>query len=181
MMLQAHVAPSDQVSSHRKDLSMPRPPAVGTAAPDFALPGIVLPAPAAVSRRDTYRLSEHAARPLLLAFYPGDDTPVCTRQLCSYSEGLESFDAVGVDVWAISRQGLDSHESFARKRGIGLPLLSDTDGAVASAYGIAVPGLGLRRSVFLVDPDGVVRWRHVALVGLSFPSRDELLAAVAAR
>ncbi|BCJ36548.1 hypothetical protein Athai_40510 [Actinocatenispora thailandica] len=161
---------------------MPKPPAVGTAAPDFELDGITLSAPGAepAIRRDGYRLSQRAARPLLLAFYPGDDTPVCTRQLCSYSDGLDGFASVGADVWAISRQGLDSHESFARKRGIGLPLLSDTDGAVAAAYGISVPGLGLRRSVFLVDGENIVRWRHVALVGLSFPSRDELLAAVAA-
>ncbi|MEV0838777.1 peroxiredoxin family protein [Actinocatenispora sera] len=159
---------------------MPRPPAVGAAAPDFELPGIVLSTSRAPEiRRGTYRLSERPARPLLLAFYPGDDTPVCTRQLCSYSAGLDGFASVGTDVWAISRQDLDSHESFARGRGIELPLLSDLDGTVTAAYGIAVPGLGLRRSVFLVDVAGIVRWRHVGLVGLSFPSREDLLAAVA--
>ncbi|GAA4214682.1 peroxiredoxin [Actinocatenispora rupis] len=161
---------------------MPKPPPVGTAAPDFELPGVLLrpgDGEAQVDRAD-YRLSAYRGRPVVLAFYPGDDTPVCTRQLCSYSDGLAGFADLGADVWGISRQGLDSHESFAVKRGIRFPLLSDTTGQVAGRYGIAVPGLGLRRSVFLVDADGTVRWRHVTLVGLGFPDRDELTRALAA-
>jgi peroxiredoxin Q/BCP len=150
---------------------MSKSPAVGQVAPDFTLPGVQL-ADGAVQRR-AYALSEQRGRPLVLAFYPGDETAVCTRQLCSYSSGLDQFTALDAAVWAISPQGVQSHEDFARHHGLGMPLLADTDLAVASAYGITV-GRILRRSVFLLDGDGVVRWRHVAMLGLNYQSVDTL-------
>ncbi|GJF28948.1 peroxiredoxin [Kitasatospora sp. NE20-6] len=157
---------------------MPKPPAAGTQAPGFALPGLHLAGDTAERRE--YRLADAKGGPLVLVFYPGDDTPVCTKQLCEYTSDLERFTGLGATVWGISPQDLDSHERFARRHRIAFPLLADPDREVAKAYGIAVPGLGLRRSVFILDADLTVRWKHVALAGLTFRHSDELADALAA-
>ncbi|MFI2783809.1 peroxiredoxin [Streptomyces sp. ALB3] len=147
-------------------------PRIGTSAPDFTLPGGTL-ADDAFERRD-FTLSAARGRAVVLAFYPGDDTAVCTKQLCSYSSGFETFEGLGAEVWGISPQGVDSHESFARGHGLRMPLLADTGREAARAYGVAAPGIGVRRSVFLIGPDGVLRWKHVALLGATFQSLDTL-------
>ncbi|MFI5619763.1 peroxiredoxin [Streptomyces sp. NPDC051567] len=152
---------------------MTKAPEVGSAAPEFALPGVLLDGD--VADRRIYRTADAGGSPLVLVFYPGDDTLVCTRQLCAYTSGLDRFKGLGAEVWGISGQDLDSHERFARKHGISFPLLVDSGETVAAAYGITAPGLGLRRSVFVLDGEGVVRWRHVALVGLTFRSTDTLV------
>lgn len=156
---------------------MARTPEVGEAAPDFTLPGVALADGQAV--RGEYTLSAMRGTPVVLAFYPGDDTFVCTRQLCSYTAGLEGFAGVGAIVWGISPQDADSHEQFARKRELGFPLLADVGLAVTRAYGIGLGSGALRRSVFIVDGAGVVRWKHVTLVGLTFPSPAAITAKVA--
>jgi thioredoxin-dependent peroxiredoxin len=153
-------------------------PEIGQIAPDFTLPGIEL-AGSGVSQSE-YTLSQQRGQPLVLAFYPGDNTPVCTRQLCSYTSGLESFTGFGASVWAISPQGLASHEQFARQYGLAFPLLADEGLTVARQYGIALAGVGLRRSVFVIDASGVLRWKHVTLVGLTYPAADVISAQVAA-
>src|SRR5215469_13811095 len=112
---------------------MAKTPEVGQIAPDFTLPGIKLPG-SQVSRSE-YTLSQQRGQPVVLAFYPGDNTPVCTRQLCSYTSGLESFTGFGASVWAISPQGLASHEQFARKYDLAFPLLADEGLTVARQYG----------------------------------------------
>ncbi|MEU6015342.1 peroxiredoxin [Streptomyces sp. NPDC047515] len=147
-------------------------PHIGRTAPDFTLPGGVLAAET-FERRD-YTLSAAHGRAVVLAFYPGDNTAVCTKQLCSYSSGMETFDELDAEVWGISPQGVDSHESFARARGLRMPLLADAGRETARAYGVAAPGIGVRRAVFLIGPDGVLRWKHVALVGATFQSLDTL-------
>jgi len=152
-------------------------PETGQKAPDFTLPGVEMQGGTAV--RSDYTLSAHRGTPLVLAFYPGDNTPVCTRQLCSYTSGLEAFTGVGAAVWAISPQGLDSHEKFARRYELAFPLLADESLSVVRQYGIALGGMGLRRSVFVIDADGVVRWKHVTLVGLTFPSAQTISARLA--
>lgn len=153
-------------------------PEVGQAVADFALPGGVWDGQEFTPRE--YRLSRAAGHPVVLAFYPGDDTTVCTKQMCSYSSGLERFGGLDAEVWGISPQDVGSHEAFARKHGLRMPLLADTGREVARAFGIAVPGLGLRRAVFLVGPDGVLRWKHVALLGATFQSVDTLTEQLAA-
>ncbi|MEU9129644.1 peroxiredoxin [Kitasatospora sp. NPDC048540] len=157
---------------------MAKQPEIGSPAPEFTLPGLVLDGDVA-ERRD-YRLGEAKGGPLVLVFYPGDDTAVCTKQLCSYTSDLDRFKGLGATVWGISPQGLDSHEAFARKYRLAFPLLADTGRTVATAFGIAVPGLGLRRSVFILDGDGSVRWKHVALMGLTFQHSDTLAEQLAA-
>jgi peroxiredoxin Q/BCP len=93
---------------------------------------------------------------------------------------LESFAGFGAAVWAISPQGLASHEQFAAKYNLAFPLLADEGLAVTRKYGITLPGAGLRRSVFLIDGDGILRWKHVTLVGLTFPSADVIAGQLAA-
>jgi thioredoxin-dependent peroxiredoxin len=153
-------------------------PEIGQVPPDFSLPGIELTG-GQVSQTQ-YTLSQQRGQPLVLAFYPGDNTTVCTRQLCSYTSGLESFTGFGARVWAISPQGLASHEQFARKYELAFPLLADEGLVVSRQYGIALGGVGLRRSVFVVAADGVLRWKHVTLVGLTFPSASTISGQLAA-
>jgi peroxiredoxin Q/BCP len=130
-------------------------------------------------KQGEYMLSANRGRPIVLAFYPGDNTTVCTKQLCSYTSGLESFTGFGADVWAISPQGLASHEKFASKYNLAFPLLADEGLAVSRSYGIALAGVGLRRSVFVIDADGILRWKNVTLVGLTFPSAETISAQLA--
>lgn len=156
---------------------MAKTPDTGQAAPDFTLPGLELQGGEAV--RADYTLSAQRGRPLVLAFYPGDNTAVCTRQLCSYTSGLEAFTGVGAVVWAVSPQGLDSHEKFARKYDLAFPLLADEGLGVSRRYGITLGGAALRRSVFVIDAEGIVRWKHVTLVGLTFPSARTISAQLA--
>jgi len=145
--------------------------AVGEPAPEFRLPG--------TGGRD-YTLSEYRGRPVVLVFYPGDDTPVCTKQLNSYNDDLGAFDAVGAQVLAISPQDVASHERFATKFGFRFPLLADTDKAVAAAYGTLGPMGFPRRSVFVIDAEGAIRWSHRSIAGLSFRPVVEITDAVRA-
>ncbi|HZO06698.1 MAG TPA: peroxiredoxin, partial [Solirubrobacterales bacterium] len=132
---------------------------VGDPAPDFELPG---------TGGKTYRLADYRGRKLIIAFYPGDFTAVCTKQFCSYRDEGERLDQLGADVLGISPQSVESHERFTEQHGLRVPLLSDPNKAVARAYGVVGPGGFLRRSVFLVDGEGIVRYRHVALFGLRY-------------
>jgi len=142
---------------------------VGDVAPDFTLPG--------TSGR-SYSLAEYRGQPVVLVFYPGDNTPVCTKQLNAYTDDIERFEHLSAQVLAISPQSVESHEGFAGKHGFKFPLLADTDKKVAGTYGTLGP-LGFpRRSVFVVDKDGVVRYVHRAIAGLTFRSTDELVTAV---
>ena len=142
---------------------------VGDRAPEFTLPG--------TGGRD-YSLSDYAGRPVVLVFYPGDDTPVCTKQLNNYNEGLEQFDDLDAQVLAISAQDMGSHERFAGKHGFAFPLLADTDKTVAASYGTLGPIGFPRRSVFIVDRDGVIRYAHRAIAGLTYRPVSELVSVL---
>ncbi|MBU3703961.1 MAG: peroxiredoxin [Ilumatobacteraceae bacterium] len=144
---------------------------VGDKAPDFTLPG---------TGGASYSLSQYAGRTVVLVFYPGDDTPVCTKQLNCYNNELAQFTDIGAQVLAVSAQDMASHEKFAAKHGFQFPLLSDTDKAVAGLYGTLGP-LGFpRRSVFVIDSQGVIRYAHRAIAGLTFRPVDELVRAIQA-
>ena len=149
-------------------------PDIGDLAPHFALPGWH------DGTERVFALSAGLGHPVVLAFYPGDDTPTCTKQLCSYSDNLSLLTGLGAEVWGISAQDIASHQKFAAKRGIQIPLLADTDKAVAKAYGVTGV-LGVKRAVFVVDADGKVAWKHVAPVGLTYRSLEEISAVIAAR
>lgn len=142
---------------------------IGDKAPDFTLRG---------TGGESYSLSSYRGRPVVIVFYPGDDSPVCTKQLNSYNDELAAFNDVGAQVLAISAQDLDSHEKFASRHGFRFPLLADTDKQVADAYGTVGP-LGFpRRSVFVVDRHGVITYAHRAIAGLTFRPVSELVTAV---
>lgn len=140
---------------------------VGDRAPDFTLPG---------TNDSTHSLDDYVGAPLVLVFYPGDDTPVCTRQLNSYNDGLERFAELDAQVLGVSAQSVSSHDTFADKHGFAFPLLADVDKEVAGRYGTLGP-LGFpRRSVFIIDADGIVRYAHRAIAGLTFRPVSELIA-----
>ena len=144
---------------------------VGDQAPDFTLAG---------TGGVDYSLSAYRGKPVVLVFYPGDQTPVCTVQLSTYSDDISRFADLGAQVLGISPQGVDSHERFCERLNLQFPLLADEDKVVAGAYGILGP-LGFpRRSVFIIDGEGIIRYAHRALAGLTFRSTDELVEAVVA-
>ncbi len=143
---------------------------VGDNAPDFELPG---------TGGKTYRLSDYRGRKLVLAFYPGDFTAVCTKQFCSYRDQGDRLDKLGADVLGISPQSVESHERFTQEKSLNVPLLADEDKRVAKAYGV-LAGPMVRRAIFVIDEEGIVRHRKVTLVGLSYESVDDLEQAVSA-
>ena len=142
---------------------------VGDPAPDFELEG---------TGEKTYRLADYRGRKVILAFYPGDFTAVCTRQFCKYRDERQRIAAIGVEVLGISPQSVESHERFKKRYELTVPLLADTDRAVAKAYGVAA-GPMVRRAIFVIDEQAVIRHRHVALVGLTYQDIDDLERAVA--
>lgn len=126
-----------------------------------------------------FALREHRGEMLLLVFYPGDDTPVCTRQLCDYRDGIEAFEGLGVRVIGISRDDAQSHQAFKEKHGLPFTLLSDPDLEVAEQYD-SKGMLGMKRSVFLVDGSGVIRYLHVETLSVFRRARGEILEAIEA-
>ena len=150
---------------------------VGGPAPAFTLAGSDN---TEAGRRD-YSLADYRGQVVVLVFYPGDSTPVCTRQLNAYTEDIDSFTGAGAQVLAISPQSVQSHDDFSCKQGgFAFPLLADTDKAVGEAYGILGPLGFYRRSAFVIDADGIVRYAHKAVAGLTFRSTEELVQAVKA-
>ena len=143
---------------------------VGDAAPDFTLEG---------TGGKTYRLADYLGTGVILAFYPGDFTPVCTRQFCSYRDEGDRIEGLGVPMLGISPQSVASHERFTEENSLNIPLLSDPDKSVARSYGVIGPGGLIRRSIFLIDGGGVIRHRHVAMVGIRYQDVDSLERAVA--
>jgi len=147
---------------------MSKNPQVGEQAPDFELPGTEGP----------FRLSEHRGERVVLLFYPGDNTLVCTKQFCSYRDRGGDFASLGATVVGISSQDLASHEGFVAKHSLNVPLLADVDKQVARAYEAYSSRLGVKRAVIVIDEDGVVRHRHDHLLGLDYQSVDDLKAVL---
>lgn len=146
-------------------------PGVGDPAPGFTLEG---------TAGGPHSLADHRGRPVVLVFYPGDDTRVCTTQLRSYTADFDRFAALGAQVLAISPQDVGTHERFAASHGLAFPLLADTGKDVGRKYGILGPLGFYRRSVFVVDGDGIIRYAHRSGHGLTYRSVEELVEAVAA-
>ncbi|MGO8906144.1 MAG: peroxiredoxin [Solirubrobacteraceae bacterium] len=146
---------------------MAKTPRVGEQAPDFELQGTGGP----------FKLSEHRGERVVLLFYPGDNTPVCTKQFCSYRDRGGDFAALDATVVGISAQDLASHEAFVAKHTLNVPLLADVEKDVARKYD-AVNALGVKRAVIVIDEQGVVRHRHDHLLGLDYQSVDELKAVL---
>lgn len=147
-------------------------PLVGTAAPSFSLEGVE------GGERRIFSLTDARGAPLVLVFYPGDDTLTCTKQLCSYQDDLGRLTGLGAALWGISAQDLDSHEAFAAKRSLSFPLLADPDRVAIKAYGVAGPLGRTKRSVFVLDGEGVVRWSDVSLGLLGYQAGDRIAEAL---
>jgi len=130
---------------------------VGDPAPQFRLPGV----DGRTGEPIHLALDSLRGAPVVVAFYPADDSPVCTAQLSEYTQMIGEFERLDAEVVAISPQSPNSHRSFADANGgFGFPLLSDEDLEVGRAYGV-VGLLDLyRRSTFVVDGDGIVRYLH---------------------
>jgi peroxiredoxin Q/BCP len=147
---------------------MAKTPQVGEQAPDFELEGTDGP----------FKLSDHRGERVVLLFYPGDNTMVCTKQFCSYRDRAGDFAALDATVVGISSQDLASHEAFAAKHSLNVPLLADVDKQVARAYDAFSTRLGVKRAVIVIDENGIVRHRHDHLLGLDYQSVDELKTAL---
>ncbi len=155
----AQKAPEKEEAVTQKELQP------GDVAPDFTLPS---------TQGGTVRLSSLRGKVVVLYFYPKDDTPGCTKEACSFRDGRDAIAALGAVVLGVSKDSLGSHDQFTRKYGLNFPLLSDPEGAVLESYGCWKKGsifgktaLGVNRSTFLIDGDGVIRqiWRSVDVKG----------------
>lgn len=145
-------------------------PQPGDPAPDFELEGTEGP----------FTLSDHLGERVVLLFYPGDNTPVCTRQFCSYRDRADDMSELAATFVGISHQDLDSHIGFIEKHGLTVPLLADPGKRVARLYGVTAPVLGTRRATFVIDERGIVRHRHVHALGVDYQDTDDLRAALSA-
>ena len=143
---------------------------IGTAAPDITLPD---------SDDKQWRLSDQRGKVVVLLFYPGDETPICTRQLCSVRDRWEDYLATGAEVVGISTDSIESHKKFAEHHDLPLRLLSDTDGQASNLYGARslIPGK-VARSVFVIDPQGILRYSDVRPLGLFRPKDDTTIEAI---
>jgi len=144
-------------------------PDVGDIAPDFTLGGTEGP----------FTLSDHRGQRVVLLFYPGDDTTVCTKQFCAYRDASEDMAALDAVFVGISTQGMDSKGSFKAKYGLTTPLLADPDGTVSKAYGVHSNKFGVaKRAVFIVDPEGSIAHRHENFMSMTFDDVGELREAL---
>src|SRR3954471_2769831 len=129
-------------------------PKVGALAPDFELDGTA----------GRFKLSDQLGERVVLLFYPGDFTPVCTKQFCSYSDRWEDVERLDATVVGISAQSVARHHEFTSMHGIPMPLLADVGRQVAKLYGLSQPILGTKRAVVIVDEHGRIAYRHVHLL-----------------
>ncbi len=130
---------------------------------------------------------------MVLAFYPGDATTVCTAQFCSYRDNADRLDRLEAEVVGISPQSVDSHERWVEEQELNVPLLADEDLAVSKSYGVTgwlgplarftelkeTPGgRYVQRAIFIVDAEGIVRYRHVSRTGATFQSVGDIERAL---
>jgi peroxiredoxin Q/BCP len=126
-----------------------------------------------------WRLADHRGKVVVLLFYPGDETPICTRQMCSVRDRWEDYQATGAEVVGISSDSVESHRKFAEHHDLPLRLLSDPDGKISNLFGARslIPGK-VARSVFVIDADGILRYQDVRPLGLFKPKDDDTISAI---
>jgi len=126
-----------------------------------------------------WKLSEHKGKPVVLMFYPADNSPVCTAQLCSVRDHWSEYQATGAEVVGISTDSVESHKGFAEKNELPLRLLADTDGKVSAMYGMKswIPGRSAR-GVVVIDGDGKIAYHKVQALSLFKPADEDVLAAI---
>ena len=128
-----------------------------------------------------WTLSDHRGKTVVLLFYPGDNTPVCTAQLCSVRDHWSEYQATGAEVVGISMDSVESHKDFAEKKELPLRLLSDATGEVTKKYDVKswLPGRAAR-AVVVIDKEGKIAYRKVEAVSLFRPKDDDVLTAIRA-
>lgn len=145
-------------------------PEINQIAPLFDLPD---------ENGESVSLEGFRGQKVLLVFYPGDNTPVCTRQLCDYRDGIEEFRDLGVTVLGVSSDSAESHRKFREKHQLPFTLLTDDTLEVAAAYDCK-GFMGMKRGVFLLDEAGVIRYSHVESLALFRRTTEELTEAIQA-
>jgi peroxiredoxin len=151
--------------------SAPPPPAVGQAAPDFSLHS---------TPDQIVSFAQLRGRPIVLVFYPADWSPVCGDQVSLYNEMLSEFSGYDAQIIGISVDGAWCHTAFSKDRQLRFPLLADFEpkGDVARRYGVYNAQGGVsERALFVIDADGIIRWRYVSPIGIN-PGADGILAAL---
>jgi thioredoxin-dependent peroxiredoxin len=145
---------------------------MGDAAPNFTLPA---------SDGTDWNLSDHLGKTVVLLFYPRDNTPVCTKQLCSVRDHWADYRETGAEIVGISADDVDSHKEFAAKKNFPFKLLADTRGEVIAKYGAKswVPGRAAR-AVVVIDKDGRLAYHRVQPLSIFKPTDDDVLAAIRA-
>lgn len=143
---------------------------INSPAPDFSLRD---------GEGTKWRLADQRGKVVVLLFYPGDETPVCTSQMCSVRDRWEDYQATGAEVVGVSTDSVESHKNFAQHHKLPLRLLSDVDGKVSKLYGARslIPGK-VARSVFVIDAQGMLRFSDIRPLGLFKPKDDDTIAAI---
>ncbi len=143
---------------------------VGQRAPDFRLRD---------GSNHEWALAQQRGKVVVLLFYPGDETPICTRQMCAVRDRWDDYSKTGAEVVGISTDSVESHKKFAEHHELPLRLLSDDGGDVARLYGAQslIPGK-VARSVFVIDANGIVRYRDVRPLGLFRPKDEDVIRAI---
>jgi len=144
-------------------------PREGDPAPDFTLDGVPDAPPGG------YHLQSQRGKVVVLAFYPGDFTPVCMRQLQHYEEQREQLLNTGAQLWAISTDKLEKHERMAKAFAIAFPLLADDGAKVTGLYGVRSLMGTAKRSVFVIDREGIIRYRQEEPLSLSYRTIDDII------
>ena len=145
----------------------------GDPAPDFSIEGT----DGTPEGHRSYSLAEYRGQPVVLAFYPADNSPVCTVQLAAYSNSVRDLDIAGAQVLGVSPQSVESHDAFAAANGgYAFPLLADRDKAVGASYSILGPLGFYRRSVFVIDAAGIVRYTHRSVTSLMYQPTEVIAA-----
>src|SRR5690348_2740923 len=126
-----------------------------------------------------WTLGDHRGKTVVLLFYPGDNTPVCTAQLCSVRDHWSEYQATGAEVVGISTDSVESHKGFAEKNELPLRLLSDPDRAVSTAYDMKswLPGRSAR-GVVVIDKEGKIAYHKAQPLSLFRPADDDVLKAI---
>ena len=126
-----------------------------------------------------WSLADHRGKTVVLLFYPGDNTPVCTAQLCSVRDHWSEYQATGAEVVGISTDTVESHSGFAEKHQLPLRLLSDPDGKVSAMYGMKswLPGRSAR-GVVVIDKEGKIAYNKVQPLSIFKPKDDDVLEAI---
>ena len=145
---------------------------IGDRAPDFTLPD---------GNGEQWSLSNYIGRTVVLLFYPGDNTPVCTAQLCSVRDHWSEYQATGAEVVGISTDSVESHSGFAEKNKLPLLLLSDADRKVSEMYDMKswLPGRSAR-GVVVIDGAGKIAYHKTQPISLFRPADTDVLAAIKA-